>query len=47
MPNLDDPIWKQLEGGYKTPYDVSIPLKKLGKSNDSKEIQQLWIELWE
>ena len=29
MINLNDQIWKTLEGGYRIPYDVSIQLKEL------------------
>jgi HTH-type transcriptional regulator/antitoxin HigA len=29
MITLDDRLWKELKGGYKIPYDVSIPLRRL------------------
>jgi hypothetical protein len=46
MITLDDPLWKTLEGGYKILYDASIPLKKLQQATDSKEIEEVWSELW-
>jgi hypothetical protein len=41
---LDDPRWKILTGGYRVPYDVSVPLGKLFEQGESKE---LWDELWQ
>ncbi|MEP6711495.1 MAG: hypothetical protein ABJA37_03715 [Ferruginibacter sp.] len=46
MINLDDQIWKILEGGYRIPYDVSIPLKELEKTSNSKTVERIWSELW-
>jgi hypothetical protein len=46
MINLNDKIWKDLKGGYKVPYDVSVPLKILEESNDAKDIKRIWDELW-
>lgn len=46
MINLDEQIWKALEGGYRIPYDVSIPLKKLENTSDPKTIERIWSELW-
>ena len=44
---LTNTIWQQLDGGYRTPYDVSIPLKKFEKSGDPELINKIWKELWE
>ncbi len=46
MINLDDKIWKELKGGYRTPYDVSVPLKRLEKTNNKEEIEKVYEELW-
>ncbi|WP_316773007.1 hypothetical protein [Pedobacter frigiditerrae] len=43
---LTDNIWKTLEGGYRTIYDVSMPLQKLLATNDEREIDKIWEELW-
>jgi hypothetical protein len=45
--NLNDEIWQEIEGGYKTPYDVSIPLKKLEETSDPEVIKTIWKELWD
>jgi hypothetical protein len=45
--NLDDPIWSKLEGGYRIPYDVSVPLKQLISTDDSKIISDIFAELWD
>lgn len=39
--SLDDPLWPTLEGGYRVPYDASLPLKALQAGEDG------WQELWE
>lgn len=45
MIDLNDNIWATLEGGYKTKFDASVPLKKMEEcSSPSKEI---WETLWE
>ncbi|MBK7691925.1 MAG: hypothetical protein IPJ31_12705 [Bacteroidetes bacterium] len=44
---LDDPIWLKLEGGYRIPYDVSVPLKQLISTDDSKIISDTFAELWD
>lgn len=31
---LDDPRWQELQGGYKLPYDASIPLRRMEAGND-------------
>lgn len=43
---LEDNKWKMLEGGYKIPYDASIPLRKLrdGQASDNAGV---FDELWE
>lgn len=41
MLNLDDPKWKELNGGYRTPYDASIALRELEAGEDA------WDELWQ
>jgi hypothetical protein len=46
MITLDDPLWQTLAGGYKIPYDVSIPLKKLENAANAKEIEEVWTALW-
>ena len=47
MITLNDPVWKTLEGGYKIPYDVAVPLKKLEQATDAKIIDTIWAELWD
>ena len=42
---LDDPQWKEFEGGYKLKYDVSIPLIKLEQQSVSPN--EIWAELWD
>lgn len=43
---LNDNLWKTLQGGYKTTYDVSIPLKRLEITNNKEEIGSILDELW-
>lgn len=43
---LTDKIWQELEGGYRVPYDVSVPLRRLEQANDSDTINKIWEELW-
>ena len=45
--NLQDPIWTTLKGGYKIPYDVSRPLRKLQSAESREEMQIIFDELWE
>ena len=47
MPDLQNNIWKTLNGGYKIPFDASIPLTQLQSTNDSKEISDIFAELWD
>jgi hypothetical protein len=44
--NLNDSIWQNLKGGYKIPYDVSVPLRKLEQTSDPVIIKGIWEELW-
>lgn len=41
---LDDPLWTQLMGGYKMPYNAAAPLRRLYADGPSEE---LWDELWD
>lgn len=43
---LDDDIWKSLAGGYQTPYDASIALKKLEAAGTNDEMRPIFEELW-
>ena len=43
MKDFNDPIYKELKGGYKIPYDLTIPLAKLNQKDDLN----IWDELWE
>jgi hypothetical protein len=44
---LTDKIWKDLQGGYKIPYDVSIPLRKLEETKNPDAIKKVFEELWD
>jgi len=44
--DLSDKRWKDLNGGYKAPYDASIPLAKLERSNTPEVINEVFKELW-
>ena len=46
MITLDDNLWKELKGGYKIAYDVSIPLRQLEQTSDKNEIYKIYNELW-
>ena len=46
MIDLDNKIWQQLHGGYKIPYDASVPLRKLEGTNEPKKIKEIFEELW-
>ena len=41
MLNLEDPRWRTLHGGYRVPYDASLPLARLERGED------VWSELWD
>lgn len=47
MITLNDPSWKEFEGGYRFPYDASKPLQKLEATEDETAINEVFIELWE
>jgi hypothetical protein len=42
MISLDDSKWKELEGGYRIPYDASIPLKRLEHASTNEEIDLIF-----
>ncbi len=44
---LTDSKWKDLEGGYKTKYDASVPLQKLEKESDLNIQAEILDELFE
>ncbi|MCB0777631.1 MAG: hypothetical protein KDB99_15085 [Chitinophagaceae bacterium] len=46
MLSLYDNKWKELEGGYRIPYDASIALRKLETSSNKQEIDSIFSELW-
>ena len=46
MITLSNSIWKELEGGYKIPYDVSVPLTQLERVTSSTEVEKIFSELW-
>ena len=47
MIDLNDKRWKEFEGGYRIPYDASIPLKKLEQASTSKETDLIFKVLWD
>jgi len=40
----DDPRWRELKGGYKTPYNPIASLKNLESNGGSEDV---WDELWQ
>jgi hypothetical protein len=44
---LENPIWATLEGGYKIPYDASIPLLQLRVAHDEAATNLIFNELWD
>jgi hypothetical protein len=44
---LTNKLWSNLEGGYRIPYDASIPLQQLEQTNDPETINNIWAVLWE
>lgn len=46
MIQLDDKRWKDFNGGYRIPYDASIPLKSLEKASTTEEIDAIFSEMW-
>ena len=47
MIQLNDPKWKELEGGYRAPYDASIALRRLESADSSEEVDDVLAELWD
>jgi hypothetical protein len=47
MIELNDNRWKEFDGGYRMPYDASIPLKRLEESTSAEEIDSVFAELWD
>ena len=47
MIDLQNKIWKTLDGGYKIPYDVSDPLRRFESTDNKKEIDNILSELWD
>lgn len=45
--DLDNRIWPTLQGGYRIPYNVSIPLKKLSHATRQDELAIIFTELWD
>ena len=45
--DLDNKIWRTLQGGYKMVYDSSRPLKKLKAAGRQEELKVIFAELWE
>lgn len=43
---INDPSWRTMEGGYRTPYDPRSALDRAG-SDDEGERSSGWKELWE
>jgi hypothetical protein len=43
---LTDKFWAKLDGGYRTLYDVSVPLIKMEQSTDPAVHAAIWAELW-
>jgi hypothetical protein len=46
MIQLTDLRWKEFEGGYRMPYDASVPLMRMEKALTSDEIDAIFAELW-
>ena len=45
--DLDNKIWPSLHGGYKIPYNASTALKKLRDTNQAKDYNAIFTELWD
>lgn len=45
--DLDNEIWGKLSGGYKIHYNASVPLKQLWLTDDSKLIENIFLDLWD
>jgi hypothetical protein len=46
MIQLDDERWKEFDGGYRMPYDASVPLRRLEQASTPDEIDAIFAELW-
>lgn len=46
MLDLHDDKWATFEGGYRIPYNASVPLLKLEKAADPDTIGSIFDELW-
>jgi len=46
MIELNDNRWKEFDGGYRMPYDASVPLKRLEEATSTEEINSVFAELW-
>jgi hypothetical protein len=44
---LENPIWATLEGGYKIPYNASIPLLQLRLASDKNTTFPIFKDLWD
>ncbi len=47
MLDLNSPLWKEFEGGYRVHYDASIALKKLEKADSIQAVGDIYKELWD
>src|SRR5215471_17640211 len=45
--DLDDNLLKTLDGGYRIPYDISKPLRKLRNTEKFEDQQIIFDDLWE
>lgn len=46
MVTLDNPIWKELKGGYRVPFDASVPLRQLQEANNEHSANEILNGLW-
>jgi hypothetical protein len=46
MIKLNDIKWKTFDGGYRMPYDASVPLTRLEQATSPEEIDAIFSELW-
>jgi len=44
---LENNIWTNFDGGYKIPFDASIPLRQLWLTDDKKLIERIFADLWD
>jgi hypothetical protein len=47
MLDLNDPYWQSLNGGYKIPYDASIPLQALKEAHNELDAKTVIEELYD